>query len=838
MQGLAASQFKFILLSLFTSVALISCGGGSGGGGLPNTDTTAPTVINFTPTPAATGSNQTFPVSTVISATFDEAMDKNSVENGFVVTPNNGGTIVYDDSTNTATYTLANQNLQGATLYEITLKNSIKDKANNFLTEQTWSFTTLDNVSPTIVSFLPAKNAQNVGLQSKVILSFSEPITKASFDQNFTLEVDSTTGTGRTKIAGASKVNGNQVTFNPSKVLSANTTHYVTISQGIVDAKDNAMPAIPTYTFQTGTDKTRPSFTLKSPVNGAQDVSSKTAIVIEFSKKIATASLTPTNFRVQAQSELDSNVLATPINGTFTQTLSATNTYIVSFQPVKKLNLLNQYVITLTSDIVDEFSNPLIVPNGSPTTFRIKDGTWEVAAFPIQELPTKIISQYNIQTVFDNNGNRLVVWLERDALVTSNPPVAVEPYTTIRSRQFLNDGTGWQTTVTVANVRVPTSLLNTLHLAMNQKGNALLTWVQTDPAVATNFQLKSHRFIAGKWLNTPPEIITSGSSSNMPNHALAMLPDSSAISVWDVDVGGGVDSKILAKRFVPNNGIIAGVWSSTAEDVLQNNPDLKTANFAYLSHVGSVSLNNLGVAHVLYISHTTNSTGSVYALWSSQSPFVSNAPVRIENTLPDTNIVSIYSSQTDSGIVDVTWGLLNTTNNNEIWANHYNPATGWGSATQINTNTTNIATIFAPDHKTISFTDGNTIAVINQDLEPNYVPYLAQSGWGTTTPIGTSLARDNNSIHADQNNIVMSSWVSDTNLSGIMYNRYIPSKKTWAGEQPIFLNAKTITHKPSGNIMLSSLPNGTSYAVWAEFGPTNTDGTTPTFIYSIALEEK
>ncbi|VAX01170.1 hypothetical protein MNBD_GAMMA22-2571 [hydrothermal vent metagenome] len=826
MLGSTSTTNKFTLFYLLTTVILTSCGGGSGGGGLPSTDTTAPTVLSKTPSPALPGETNILPVTTLISVTFDEPMDKNSVENGIVVTPNNGGKIVYDEASNTATYTLANQNLQGDTEYTISLKNSIKDKSNNFLAETiSWSFITIDNVSPSIVSFLPIKNSQAVGLLSNVVLTFSEPVTKASFDQNFLLEIDDLTGNGRTVIAGVSEISGNQVIFNPTQPLAATTTHYVTISQGIVDAKNNAMPAIPSYTFKTGTDNTRPSFTLLKPLNGAQAVTSKTTIDVEFSKKIATASLTPANFRVQAQNELDSTVLAAPVNGTFTQTATANNTYIVSFKPNKKLNLLNQYSITLTNDIVDDFSNPLIVPNNTNNTFRVKDGTWAVGAFPIQELTSKVISEFNIQTVFDSQGNRLVVWLERDINAVSN-----QYYTTIRSRQFLNDGTGWQATVTVATVKVSTSLPNTVLLAMDQAGDAILTWVQTDPAIAANFQLKAHRFINGNWSTQAPEILATGFSNNLPFHALDMLPDGSAISVWDLDIGSGNDTQIFSKRFVPNNGIKGGVWI-TAENVLTNNPDLKTATSTYISHVGSVSLDKLGVAHVLYNSHTLQANVSKNTLWSSKSPFSLNAPVRVDATPDNDNIVTIYSSHDDSGIIDVTWGLITNTNLNEIWGNHYTPSNGWSTATKLNTIDT---TSFTPDHKSLTLKNGNNITVINQNQVPYALNFQPQSGWSAPVPIGTNLARDYNSIHADPNSIILSSWVNDT---GIMFNRYIPSTQSWLGEKTVF-TASSPSHVPSGNIMLSSLPDGTSFAVWAEFGPKNPDLTKPTFIYSVALEER
>ena len=142
--------FIFSLLSKF----LISCGGGSSNE-LPKTDTTEPTVIV---SPEAPPTGQTVPVTTVITATFNENMNAKSVEDGFIVVPNNNGTILYDSSTKTATYNPdpnLGTDLLGDTEYTVTLKNTIKDKSNNPLKEKIWLFNTEDNVNPKLVTCIP-----------------------------------------------------------------------------------------------------------------------------------------------------------------------------------------------------------------------------------------------------------------------------------------------------------------------------------------------------------------------------------------------------------------------------------------------------------------------------------------------------------------------------------------------------------------------------------------------------------------------------------------------------------------------------------------------------------
>jgi len=182
MQGCTVSYFRLFLFSLFSSVILVSCGGG-GSNDLPKTDTTKPTVTLTPDTPPA---GQRVPVITGITAKFNKAMNKLSVETGFIVTPNNGGTIVYEANTKTATFRPANgTDLQGDTEYKVTLQNSIKDTSNNFLVEEKRTFKTEDNVPPTVITTIPNSTLQPIPINGIIRIEFSEPMDLATFKQQF-----------------------------------------------------------------------------------------------------------------------------------------------------------------------------------------------------------------------------------------------------------------------------------------------------------------------------------------------------------------------------------------------------------------------------------------------------------------------------------------------------------------------------------------------------------------------------------------------------------------------------------------------------------------------------
>ncbi len=817
---------KAYLFSILSGLVLISCSGANNAN-LPDRDKVPPTVLI---SPNSTSANQIFPVSTVISATFNEDMDVQSVEDGFIVKPNNNGSVKYDPDTKTVIYSpdpnIAGTLLQGDTVYTVTLKNTIKDRAKNALVQNVvWSFTTEDNVKPIINTFFPNKNAINIGLQENIILSFSEKINKESFAANFSLKVDNADKTAKIPVIGEPSVIGNEATFNPTELLKPNTKYYVTISTGVSDLNNNRMKEIVTYTFETGIDNSRPTFKIISPLDGSQNISTKVTIDIEFSKQMFLDSFTANNFRLERLNSVDSSYIATPVSGTFSQKLSTNNKYIVSFKP-EKLSLLNKYSITLTTGLLDESKNKLIVGSNIPSSFRVKDGIWSKAAFPIQKIDTKIIAPYNIQSVSDDKGNILVVWIEKDTLTPAVPgvPAGTEPFTEIQSRQYLNDGSGWQPTKFVASVNVPYLLNSTLRLKMDRDGNAIITWLQTNPNNDAEFELKAHRYIAGKWLTTPPEILAFGTYRNLPNHELDMLPDGNAISVWDLDIGNGNNTQILSKRFIANNGIVNGVWSTAIENVMQNNPDLSLP-LTYLSHLGSVNLKNDGSAHVIYISHYTGSL--LYALWSAQSPFATSTPSRIDS-LEDNRIVSIYSSHNDNGVMNVTWGVDNNTVN-EIWANHYDIVNGWTGAQQINKYI--VSNGYIPNHKTISYSNGDAVAIVNQDKTSYSSLYSNLMRWkNNPSIIGLGLINSHSSLYVDQNNIAISGW---TNSTGVMYNRYIPDNKSWSAEQPLFTTNAII---PTGFILFASQPDGTTFAIWIEKG-SKVNGIDPTYIYANTLTD-
>jgi len=103
-----------------------------------SSDTTPPSVSSTSPEAGATD----VAVDTVITATFNEAMDSSTITTSSFTLDSVSGSVSYDDSAYIATFT-PNANLDGSTTYTATLSTAITDVAGNPLaTEYSWSFTT------------------------------------------------------------------------------------------------------------------------------------------------------------------------------------------------------------------------------------------------------------------------------------------------------------------------------------------------------------------------------------------------------------------------------------------------------------------------------------------------------------------------------------------------------------------------------------------------------------------------------------------------------------------------------------------------------------------------
>ncbi|MDC0195022.1 Ig-like domain-containing protein [Alphaproteobacteria bacterium] len=153
-----------------------------------------------------------------------------------------------------------------------------------------WSFTTLDNINPTLTSASPADNATSVAIDSDIVLTFSEAVDGES--GNVTIIKTSDSSTAATMACGSVSGGGTStLTFNPSSDLSYSTAYHVLIPATCVDdAASNSFAGISSATvlnFTTAAaDSTAPTLSSSSPADNATGVAVDSNIVLTFSESV------------------------------------------------------------------------------------------------------------------------------------------------------------------------------------------------------------------------------------------------------------------------------------------------------------------------------------------------------------------------------------------------------------------------------------------------------------------------------------------------------------------------------------------------------------------------
>jgi methionine-rich copper-binding protein CopC len=196
-------------------------------------DTTPPQIVHRTPDMDATSVAAT----DSITVEFSEPLAENNFITAFALTSGAATVPVNITSTDNVHFVVKPQAaLDAGKLYTITL-TGVADPTGNIMTNTTWSFHTKSgtggNAAPTLVSSTPANNATNVGINSNIVLTFSEPVDTASFTASFTPVL----GTAVTPTWS----NGNKTaTFTPPGGLTANQQYTMTILPGGVRSTGGA----------------------------------------------------------------------------------------------------------------------------------------------------------------------------------------------------------------------------------------------------------------------------------------------------------------------------------------------------------------------------------------------------------------------------------------------------------------------------------------------------------------------------------------------------------------------------------------------------------------------
>ena len=198
---------------------------------------------------------------------------------------------------------------------------------------------------PPVAQVLPANGANGVPENGRVIVRFAQPVQPTAIITG-TLAVSQ----GATNITGSLALSndGLSVTFTPSQNLSANASFSVVVT----DLAGNQ--TIPEFqsNFATGsaTDTVAPTIMQTSPQNNNTGVPISAPIVLQFSKGMDPATLTPQSFTVSDW------VTGKPVPGMVQVDASGTT---ASFVPQSFLGVDRTFSVSLSSTIEDSSGNSL-----------------------------------------------------------------------------------------------------------------------------------------------------------------------------------------------------------------------------------------------------------------------------------------------------------------------------------------------------------------------------------------------------------------------------------------------------------------------------------------------
>ena len=228
-------------LALALAPLIVSCDGDG-----VDFDRTPPTVTSTTPAAGATEVD----LDVDITATFSEPIASASVSTTtFTLTPAGGTAVAAAVSASGSTATLSpSAPLEYETTYTARLTTGVTDANGNTLTQpHSWTFTTLPNPAPTVLSTSPADDASDVARSTTISVTFSEDIAPASVTTT-TLQVAPVQGTN---ITGTLAVNGAVVIFTPDAPLLFDTTYNVVLTTGITDVDGTPLAGGFTWSFRT-----------------------------------------------------------------------------------------------------------------------------------------------------------------------------------------------------------------------------------------------------------------------------------------------------------------------------------------------------------------------------------------------------------------------------------------------------------------------------------------------------------------------------------------------------------------------------------------------------------
>ena len=257
--------------------------------GATQTDTTAPTVISFSPADEASAVS---PTSNIV-LTFSERIERGT---GTIALRTSAGTLVesFDAASSTrlsvagSTLTLdPTAALAGGTGYRIEFSaGNVRDLAGNpYAGTTSYNFSTQGDITaPTVTRFSPTDEAVSVAIGSNIVLTFSEAIQRGAG----TVLLKTVTGTLIESFDAASSarlsLSGATLTLDPTAMLANGTAYKVEFAPGSIrDLAGNAYAGTTAYNFTTVTAASVDDYSASASTTGQIAIGASASGRIEIS---------------------------------------------------------------------------------------------------------------------------------------------------------------------------------------------------------------------------------------------------------------------------------------------------------------------------------------------------------------------------------------------------------------------------------------------------------------------------------------------------------------------------------------------------------------------------
>ena len=328
-------------------------------------------------------------------------------------------------------------------------------------------------------------------------------------------------------------------------------------------------------------------------------------------------------------------------------------------------------------------------------------------------------------------------------------------------------------------------------MAVDASGNAIAVWEQQPDG--DHYSIWANRYVAGVGWGTAT-LVQSNSAVYARSPQVAVDPSGNATAVWTQTEGDGTRHDTWANRYVPGSGWGTATLLGTDNDGLAGYAPQVAVDIA--GNVTAVWEQSAETSPTVWVNRYVPGAGwgTATLLVPAGSSWASGPAVAVD---PSGNVVVVWN-QSDAA-------------RSHVWAKRYVPNSGWGTATQIDTDA-----VSAVSPQVAVDASGNAVAVWSQlDATPRVSisasRFVPGSGWGAATLLETDDGEAwNPQVAVDASGNAIAVWnQSDGTRFDVWANRYIAGAG-WG--TAILLETENAGHAGSPQVAVS--PSGQAVAVW------------------------